>query len=156
MTYTCIISSPLGNLRITLDQNKLSRIEFLGGRLTDSSDDILNNTALQKIRLELQHYFQNPTHIFSIPLKMEGTPFQLKVWEALLHIPAGNTLSYGELASQLKTSPRAIGNACRSNRIPVIIPCHRITAKNNLGGFSGQTTGQFLKIKKWLLQHETF
>ena len=69
-------------------------------------------------------------------------------------IPYGKTKSYGELAQELKTSARAIGNACRHNPLPIIIPCHRIVAKNNLGGYNGATEGKMLNIKEWLLQHE--
>lgn len=147
-----IIPSPIGKLAITLNQNQLSRIEFLGDNGTPT--DIPNNILLNKIIFEIQTYFQNPKHAYSIPLEIKGTHFQQKVWEALRNIPAGQTLSYGELATQLKTSPRAIGNACRANRIPLIIPCHRITAKNHLGGFAGNTSGTLFEIKKWLLHHE--
>ncbi|WP_235602990.1 methylated-DNA--[protein]-cysteine S-methyltransferase [Piscirickettsia litoralis] len=69
-------------------------------------------------------------------------------------IPRGQTLTYGELAKKLQTGPRAIGAACRTNPIPVIIPCHRIVSKQGMGGFHGKTSGKFLTIKEWLLQHE--
>jgi len=157
MIYTYLIDSPVGNLGLSLYQNKLSCIEFLGEHQPKIvTEDAQDNAVLQNIISEIQTYFQQPAHVFTLSLHIEGTLFQQKVWEALRQIPAGHTLSYGELARQLKTSPRAIGNACRANRIPLVIPCHRITAKNNLGGFSGKTSGQFFAIKKWLLQHEAF
>lgn len=160
MTQTCILPSPLGNLRLTLEQETLSRIEFLTEDDTqnsaDHATDFSNNNLFEKIIHELKEYFQHPAHVFSTPLKINGTPFQIKVWEALRQIPSGETVSYGDLAHLLKTSPRAIGNACRANRIPVIIPCHRVVGKTGWGGFSGQRTGQFLQIKKWLLQHERY
>ena len=59
-----------------------------------------------------------------------------------------------ELAELLKTHPRAIGQACRRNPVPIIIPCHRILAKNGIGGFAGETLGQWIEIKSWLLAHE--
>lgn len=147
-----IISSPIGNLAITLNQNQLSRIEFFGDQGTISPSS--NNSALNKIIIEIHSYFKNPKHAFAIPLELKGTSFQQKVWESLRNIHVGQTLSYGELATQLNTSPRAIGNACRSNPVPLIIPCHRIIAKNSLGGFSGKASGSLVEIKKWLLQHE--
>ena len=69
-------------------------------------------------------------------------------------IPSGETKTYGELALELKTSARAIGQACRKNPISIVIPCHRVTAKNNLGGFAGKKSGRLLDIKKYLLMHE--
>jgi methylated-DNA-[protein]-cysteine S-methyltransferase len=63
-------------------------------------------------------------------------------------------MTYQELADKLQTSPRAIGNACRANPTPIIVPCHRIVAKSHMGGFAGDTQGKLLDIKKWLLEHE--
>ncbi|HSW69844.1 MAG TPA: methylated-DNA--[protein]-cysteine S-methyltransferase [Gammaproteobacteria bacterium] len=155
MSNTFIINSPIGDLALSFHQNKLSRIEFTGMHQSDlARNDTPNNPLLQSVTQELHSYFQNPRHAFSLSLHIDGTPFQQKVWNALRQIPVGHTLSYSELARKLKTSARAIGNACRTNRLPLIIPCHRITGKNNLGGFGGATTGRTLEIKKWLLQHE--
>ena len=91
---------------------------------------------------------------FRLPLETGGTDFQRRVWNALQRIPAGKVLSYGELARKLKTGPRAVGNACRANPIPVVIPCHRVVAANGKGGFMGKTGGKALAIKDWLLTHE--
>jgi methylated-DNA-[protein]-cysteine S-methyltransferase len=76
------------------------------------------------------------------------------VWQALRRIPGGSTQSYGELARQLHTAPRAVGQACGANPIPVIIPCHRVLARNGLGGFMSSAGGDSLAIKRWLLEHE--
>jgi methylated-DNA-[protein]-cysteine S-methyltransferase len=84
---------------------------------------------------------------------MYGTVFQQRVWQAIASIPLGQTRSYGQLAEQLNSGPRAVANACGANRIPLIIPCHRVLAKNGLGGFmQGKKNG--LNIKRWLLAHE--
>lgn len=91
---------------------------------------------------------------FDVLLKPEGTAFQKRVWRALQKIPAGQVVTYGELAQRLKTSARAIGNACRANPVPLIVPCHRVVAKSGLGGFSGVEQGAPLKIKSALLEHE--
>jgi methylated-DNA-[protein]-cysteine S-methyltransferase len=112
-------------------------------------------TKLAKATInQLKNYFLDPNFKFNLPLKLNGTPFQQKVWHALTKIPFGKTITYGELAKKLTTSPRAIGNACRANPIPIIIPCHRVIAKKSLGGFMGKTTGKFVDIKKMLLQYE--
>jgi methylated-DNA-[protein]-cysteine S-methyltransferase len=63
-------------------------------------------------------------------------------------------MTYGELARQLNTSARAVGNACRANPIPLVIPCHRVVSKSDIGGFSGSRNGAPVKSKTWLLGHE--
>lgn len=95
-----------------------------------------------------------PKMMFTLPTQAEGTAFQKKVWAELLTIPAGEVVTYGELARRLKSSPRAVGNACRRNPVPIVIPCHRVVAKHHRGGYSGDTSGRMLDIKNWLLHHE--
>lgn len=145
------IPSPIGFLTLQLSESKLSGIDYA---TTSTPSTSSQNKIIQVICDELAAYFKNPSHSFTIPLHLHGTPFQQRVWEALRRIPSGTTLTYGDLAKQLHTSPRAIGNACRANPIPIIIPCHRILAKNHLGGYTGKTNGKMLAIKQWLLQHE--
>ncbi len=89
-----------------------------------------------------------------LPLLPQGTPFQQTVWLALCEIPTGTTKTYGELASELNTSPRALANACRKNPFPLIIPCHRVIAKTGIGGYAGHTSGKLLEIKTALLHYE--
>lgn len=103
---------------------------------------------------ELERYLRNPAHVFDLLFVPSGTPFQLRVWHALLAIPAGATLSYGALATQLKTAPRAVGQACGSNPLPLVIPCHRVVSTTGLGGFMHAASGVPLDIKAWLLRHE--
>lgn len=86
--------------------------------------------------------------------QLNGTVFQKRVWRALLQIPCGTTLTYSDLAKKLKSHPRAIGQACRTNPLPLIIPCHRVVAKNSLGGYSGATSGKKLAFKRQLLERE--
>jgi len=90
-----------------------------------------------------------------VPLKLNGTKHQIDVWEAMRKIPAGKTMTYGELAEVIGSSPRAVGTACGQNPIPVIVPCHRIVAAHGgLGGFMGGKLENPLVIKQWLLKHE--
>lgn len=103
---------------------------------------------------ELDRYWRNPAHVFDLLFVPSGSPFQLRVWHALLEIPAGNTLTYGALAAQLKTAPRAVGQACGSNPLPLVIPCHRVVSTTGLGGFMHAARGAPLDIKAWLLRHE--
>ncbi|MCP4042152.1 MAG: MGMT family protein, partial [Gammaproteobacteria bacterium] len=83
-----------------------------------------------------------------------GTDHQLRVWNALGEIPPGETMTYGELARHLGSGPRAVGNACRSNPVPIVVPCHRVVSATGLGGFMGDTAGEPMAIKSWLLRHE--
>jgi methylated-DNA-[protein]-cysteine S-methyltransferase len=106
---------------------------------------------------ELSAYFTDPRHELNLPTAVKGTVFQHKVWRAIHAIPSGETRSYGELARDLSTSPRAIGGACRANPIPLLIPCHRvIAADGGTGGFLGHTANHdtSASVKDWLLQHE--
>jgi methylated-DNA-[protein]-cysteine S-methyltransferase len=88
-------------------------------------------------------------------LKPEGTSFQKKVWDEISKIPKGNTLEYGQIAKILSSSPRAVGQACGSNPIPLVIPCHRVVSKSGLGGFMHHSDGSPISVKKWLLSHES-
>lgn len=146
-----IISSPVGMLRVGLEHGKLTSIEFLPKA---SSAGLSPGKEFKPIIDEIKAYFTNPQHRFNLPLSIQGTDFQKTVWNALQHIPSGETVSYQALAKQLKTSPRAIGNACRRNPLPLIVPCHRVVAKTGLGGFAGKRDGELINIKRALLQHE--
>jgi methylated-DNA-[protein]-cysteine S-methyltransferase len=76
------------------------------------------------------------------------------LWEALCEIPCGRTQTYGELARRLGAEPRAVGQACGDNRLPIVIPCHRVVAANGIGGFAHASSGYLLEAKRWLLAHE--
>ncbi len=110
--------------------------------------------AVKKVCRQLRAYFANPCSSFQIALNLPGTAFQQRVWRALRRIPLGRTLSYGALAKKLATSARAVGNACRANPVPIVIPCHRVVAAHGAGGFMGKRSGNALRLKHWLLEHE--
>ncbi|WP_173238417.1 methylated-DNA--[protein]-cysteine S-methyltransferase [Legionella antarctica] len=110
------------------------------------------NSLTQLITYELNTYFADPHHRFQLPLKPQGSAYQQKVWSALLVIPVGRTLTYGELALKLQSSPRAIGQACKRNPLALFIPCHRVVGQNDLGGYMGNP--QALFYKESLLTHE--
>ncbi len=148
-----VTSFPAGpKLGIRIDGYALSAIDFLMPSVADKAPE---TGLVDQVVAELLDYFINPRRLFSFPLTPQGTVFQQRVWQALREIPAGHVCSYGKLARQLNTGARAIGNACRNNPIPIVIPCHRIVASNGMGGYSGQTSGAHLTIKDWLLAHES-
>lgn len=103
---------------------------------------------------QLQAYFRDPRAAFDLPLALPGTTHQQKVWRALQGIGPGEVRTYGELATALRSSPRAVGNACRTNPIAIIVPCHRVVGASDLGGYMGSRTGVGVEMKRWLLAHE--
>jgi O-6-methylguanine DNA methyltransferase len=147
-----VIDAPFGQLRLIADHDILAGIEFLLEReqTKNPATPLLRETAAQ-----LCAYFNNPQHQFDLPTRLDGTPFQLKVWQALCEIPPGDPLTYGQLAKKLATAPRAVGSACGANPIPVIVPCHRVVSAGGLGGFMGTRFLGPLNIKSWLLAHES-
>jgi methylated-DNA-[protein]-cysteine S-methyltransferase len=146
-----VISSPIGNLTFCTENNYLTRIEFSSPETPLKSPE----TALEKeIERQLTAYFKNPRFVFTLPYSLLGTPFQVQLWKHLAQIPTGQTRTYGEIADLLHSSPRAIGNACRNNPLPIIFPCHRVVGQHDIGGFAGATTGSLINIKQTLLRHE--
>jgi methylated-DNA-[protein]-cysteine S-methyltransferase len=106
---------------------------------------------------QIERYLADGEFRFDLPLAPTGTAFRRRVWNALSAIPAGESRTYGELARQLHTAPRAIGGACGANPIPLVVPCHRVVgAHGSLGGFMGVTDGDPIAIKRWLLAHEGY
>lgn len=117
---------------------------------------VLPDTALShRIQDQLDEYLTQKRTQFELPLSLQGTSFQCRVWKQLLAIPGGHTLTYGSLAAGLNTAARSVGGACRHNKIPLFIPCHRVVAASGIGGFSGQWgAGARIDGKRWLLAHE--
>lgn len=149
--YDAVIRTPLGKLGIQLAQDALSLIDFVSPTLPDQPPVTLLGT---QVVAALQRYFENPRQPFALPLALQGTPFQLRVWRALQDIPPGAARTYGELAQALGSSPRAVGGACRANPVPIVVPCHRVVSAAGLGGYSGARGGDWLVIKERLLALE--
>lgn len=104
---------------------------------------------------QLQAYIKDPRSVFDLPYELNGTQHQLKVWHLMEGLESGVVLTYGEVAKEIKSAPRAVGGACGRNPLPIIVPCHRIIAANHgLGGFNSGNIFFNLGIKKWLLEHE--
>jgi methylated-DNA-[protein]-cysteine S-methyltransferase len=108
----------------------------------------------ERAAAQLERYRQDPDAPFDLPLAVQGTPLQRAVWDAMCAIPRGRTRSYGELAQEFGADARAIGQACGDNRLPIVIPCHRVVAANGIGGFGHSRRGYLLEAKRWLLTHE--
>ena len=109
---------------------------------------------LQLCHNQLNNYFNAINSKFDVPLKFQGTLFQQLVWNEILNIPYGQTISYSQLAQAIRKpqAVRAVAQACKSNSFAVIVPCHRIIAANgSLGGYNAGT-----ERKAWLLDHEKY
>jgi len=146
-----ILKTPLGYISISVSDSSLSSLNILS---SENRAYKSKNKLSVKIEKQISSYFKNPKKKFDLPLAMNGTQFQKKVWRALQKIPVGEVRTYGQLAKQLKTASQAVGNACRANPIPIIVPCHRVVSASGLGGYMGKTSGRKTDIKQWLLDHE--
>lgn len=149
--YQAIITAPFGVLGIGCADDALTRIEFLAPNTLPQAP---SSPFAQAVCKQLAAYFDDPDFHFNLPLKLNGTAHQGKVWQAMCAIPRGQTRQYGELAREMASSARAVGQACGANPIPIIIPCHRVVSKAGMGGFAHQRDGYELDIKRWLLTHE--
>ena len=112
------------------------------------------NALAERAALQLEAYRRNANSRFDLPVVVEGTVLQKAVWQAMCAIPRGKTRTYGDLARELGADPRDIGQCCGDNRLPLVIPCHRIVAADGIGGFAHATSGYLLEAKRWLLMHE--
>jgi methylated-DNA-[protein]-cysteine S-methyltransferase len=130
----------------------LHGIEFLVG--TATGDGTPKDPLAREILGQLGSYFQDGKIRFHLPVNLCGTEFQNRVWRFLSLIEPGQVLSCGEIARRLGSSPRAVGNACRRNPVPIVIPCHRVVSARGIGGYGGETGGDKLGVKRWLLSHE--
>jgi methylated-DNA-[protein]-cysteine S-methyltransferase len=154
MTCYTYMESPIGRLLLAGDDGGLLRIGFPEGKNPPVPQPEWRNDArcLAGTIEQLKAYFAGALRDFDLPLRMDGTPFQLKVWRALRDIPYGETISYGELARRIGTpkGSRAVGLANGRNPIPIVVPCHRVIGSNGkLTGFGGG-----LKTKEMLLTLE--
>lgn len=146
--------SPIGKLLLIGGERGLSQIWFegKGDRAVLRLESCENQNTLREVVRQLRAYFAGELETFDIDLAPEGTPFQQKVWNELLKIPYGETISYGELARRIgnPNASRAVGLANGSNPIPIIIPYHRVIGSNGkLTGYGGG-----LPIKEKLLALE--
>jgi len=151
VVYQAKIKIPCAVLGIRTVEDTLAGVDFLPllAALQAPTD-----AFTQMVCAQIAAYLRDPDFSFDAPLHLSGTPHQSRVWQALCAIPRGQAQTYGALAQQLGSSPRAVGGACGDNPIPLFIPCHRVVAKNGAGGFMHHASGAPIGIKQWLLRHE--
>jgi methylated-DNA-[protein]-cysteine S-methyltransferase len=151
LAYDAILPAPMCRLGAGFTGDALTQLDFLSA---DAPVSTRLDTRARRLADELDAYWQNPAHPFDLLFVPRGTPFQLRVWHALMTLPAGKPTTYGALAKQLGTAARAVGQACGANPLPILIPCHRVVAASGLGGFMHASSGTPLDVKTWLLAHE--
>ncbi|GJL74970.1 MAG TPA: cysteine methyltransferase [Nitrosomonas nitrosa] len=151
--YQAKIRTPFAVLGICIEEDWLTEIDYLP---LNTSLMTPGTPLAKEVCAQLQAYLSDPRYTFDLSLHISGTVHQRRVWEQIQDIPSGQTCSYADIAAKIHSAPRAVGRACGANKIPIVIPCHRIIAKNGgLGGFMNARDGEPLEIKRWLLQHES-
>ncbi len=151
--FDACVRTPFATLGVTASATHVTGIRFLSPTVPAKMPK--RNTIAHLACAQLFSYLEDSRFEFDLPLRLAGTHHRLAVWEAMQRIPAGSTRTYGEVARELDSSARAVGGACGTNPIPVVVPCHRIVAVTGLGGFMGAAGEGFERsIKRWLLEHE--
>ena len=151
VTFQAKVPAPFGVLGVRTSAGRLAEIVFLrpGGAALSPRDNVAERTCAQ-----LESYLADPEFRFDLPLARSGTSFQRRVWAKIAAIAPGRTRSYGEIAREIASAPRAVGQACGANPLPVVVPCHRVLAAGGIGGFAHREGGFPLAVKRWLLAHE--
>ena len=150
--YHWVVESPVGRLLLEGDGRRLHFIHFGTKGRTPDPRSVQSERPFKEAVRQLGAYFSGNLRMFYLDLHLQGTPFQMKVWQALREIPYGRTASYGEIARKIGSpgASRAVGGANHRNPLPIVIPCHRVIGANGrLVGFGGG-----LEIKEALLRLE--
>ncbi|PIN81669.1 cysteine methyltransferase [Candidatus Woesearchaeota archaeon CG10_big_fil_rev_8_21_14_0_10_32_9] len=148
-TFCATYISPIGPIKINCKDNKLISLQFTNHKERSKSNNF--NNCAKKVITQLDEYFLGKRKRFSLPFELEGTTFEQKVWREILRLKFGETISYKNLAININhpKAIRAVANACGKNKLPLIIPCHRVVSSNSIGGYSAG-----ISKKKYLLNLE--
>jgi methylated-DNA-[protein]-cysteine S-methyltransferase len=149
--YDVVIPFPKMKVAVKTRDERVVEICYLPLSVQNISPQ---NALAARAAEQLERYRDDPDSRFDLPIVVEGTPLQRGVWDAMCAIPRGKTRTYGELARELGVDAKAVGQACGDNRLPIVIPCHRVVAADGIGGFGHATGGYLLEVKRWLLMHE--
>ncbi|HEY1601647.1 MAG TPA: methylated-DNA--[protein]-cysteine S-methyltransferase [Pirellulales bacterium] len=148
------IDSPLGRIYLQGDGQFLTGLYMPRHKHWQGPDSSLrqSNAAFTEVSEQLEEYFAGERNQFNVPVRLDGTPFQQRVWQELVRIPYGKTITYAQLAARVgkPTASRAVGNANGRNPVSIIVPCHRVIgADGKLTGYGGG-----VDKKEWLLAWE--
>ncbi|UGQ45551.1 methylated-DNA--[protein]-cysteine S-methyltransferase [Massilia endophytica] len=151
--FSAIVHAPFGAVGVRTAGGLVTEMFYLPASAGEKAptDPVAERAAEQVLR-----YCADADFPFDLPLARVGSEYQRRVWDELCSIPRGQVRTYGELAKHLGSVARAVGQACRANAFPLVVPCHRVTGTQGLGGFAGDDnqTGFTLSVKRWLLAHE--
>ena len=150
--FDAVLSLPCAAVGIRVRAAAIAEITFLP---LDTPGRPPSNDLAARACERIQAYADDPARPIDLPLAIEGSEFQRRVWTAIARIPSGATRTYGDLAEELGSTARAVGQACGDNRLPLAIPCHRVVAARGMGGFAHRTDRVMLDVKRWLLAHES-
>lgn len=149
--FDVVMPAPFGAVGIRTSAGAICEITYLP---TATHAVAPKNALADRAARQIERYLHDAQYRFDLPLCIGGTAYQRRVWEALNAIPVGELRTYGSVARLLRSSARAVGQACGANRLPIVIPCHRVVSANDIGGFAHHTDGYLIATKKWLLAHE--
>ena len=153
--FDVTVDFPMMKVGVTTRDGHVTEIRYLP---LSSAAVSPRNALAERAALQLEAYRRDPDSRFDLPVVIEGSPLQKAVWQAMCAIPRGKTRTYGDVAKEVgahfPVDARAVGQACGDNRLPIVIPCHRVVAADGIGGFSHATGGYLLEAKRWLLLHE--
>ena len=146
MKNSISFSSKFGWISAIEEKGKITEIKFL------KTKNVGKSLILKKLKKMINKYFSKQETSFNLPLEINGSLLQKKIWKELIKIPYGKTKSYGEIAKIVKTSPRYVGNVCGQNKHLLVVPCHRVIRTD--GGLGGFSSSGGLSLKKRLLNME--
>ena len=149
--YCAVIEFPAMRVGIRTRNETLEAVRYLPRSAPLKAP---SSRLAERVVHQLERYRDDPDVTFDLPLTIGGTEFQRRVWRLMQRIPRGKTRTYGDVAATLGSAARAVGQACGENRLPIVIPCHRVVAAGGIGGFGHARGGYLLEAKRWLLGHE--
>ncbi|WER46608.1 methylated-DNA--[protein]-cysteine S-methyltransferase [Cupriavidus sp. WKF15] len=150
--FDAILPAPFGKVGVRTDGERIVETFYL----PDTAELLApRHEVVLRLQAELEAYYADPDARFDVPLAIAGTAFQRQVWQAICTVPRGGLTTYGDVARKLGSVPRAVGQACGQNPLPIVIPCHRVVSASGIGGFAHHAEDGFhLEVKRWLLRHE--
>lgn len=150
-SYDALWSGPGGRFGIAVADDFVTRVE----RLPPGPERAAEHPLAAEAVRQLAAWFDDPQRPFELPLAPAPTAFQRRFRDALMAVPTGAVVSYGELARRLASGPRAVGNACGANPLSIVVPCHRVVAAHGIGGYGRDgPDGEAIAFKRWLLRRE--
>ncbi len=134
-----------------LGEEQLQALNVFAGRYYSAHELVRRSSPLlAEAANQIWQYWRGERQVFDLPVALAGTEFQKRVWRAMAEVPFGETTTYGQIAAHIGAPKalRAVGQACGANPVPIIIPCHRVLARNGLGGFSCGTSYKRLLLAR--------